>query len=50
MTADAFTFQQFTSPGDVTSQLRYALAECWVEVTNAGGAAGFPFPLSMPPR
>ncbi|MEU2726097.1 GNAT family N-acetyltransferase [Streptomyces smyrnaeus] len=24
--------------------MRQALAECWVEVTNAGGAAGFPFP------
>ncbi|MEU5952024.1 GNAT family N-acetyltransferase [Streptomyces sp. NPDC047525] len=44
MTADALTFQQFSSPGDIDSRLRRALAECWVEVTNAGGAAGFPFP------
>ncbi|GAA3092344.1 GNAT family N-acetyltransferase [Streptomyces rectiviolaceus] len=44
MAADALAFQQLTSPSDVTSRLRYALAECWVEVTNAGGAAGFPFP------
>ncbi|MFJ8871344.1 GNAT family N-acetyltransferase [Streptomyces sp. NPDC102473] len=43
MTA-ALTFQQLTSPDDVTPQIRRALAECWVEVTNAGGAAGFPFP------
>ncbi|MEU6883569.1 GNAT family N-acetyltransferase [Streptomyces sp. NPDC046712] len=35
---------QFTSPDDVTPQLRRALTDCWIEVTNAGGAAGFPFP------
>ncbi|MEE1800247.1 MULTISPECIES: GNAT family N-acetyltransferase [unclassified Streptomyces] len=44
MATDLLSFQQLTSPGDVTPQLRQALAECWVEVTNAGGAAGFPFP------
>ncbi|MEU7579924.1 GNAT family N-acetyltransferase [Streptomyces sp. NPDC041068] len=46
MVADSptFHFQQLTAPGDVTPRLRRALAECWVEVTNAGGAAGFPFP------
>ncbi|MFE5731939.1 GNAT family N-acetyltransferase [Streptomyces sp. NPDC056528] len=37
-------FRQFTSPDDVTPRVRRALVECWVEVTNAGGAAGFPFP------
>ncbi|MGW7410954.1 GNAT family N-acetyltransferase [Streptomyces sp. NPDC054863] len=36
--------QEFTSPGQVTPELRKSLAECWVEVTNSGGAAGFPFP------
>lgn len=44
MAADSLTLQQLTTPGDVTPRLRRALAECWVEVTNAGGAAGFPFP------
>lgn len=44
MAADFLTFQQLTTPGDVSPRLRRALAECWVEVTNAGGAAGFPFP------
>ncbi|WP_328335889.1 MULTISPECIES: GNAT family N-acetyltransferase [unclassified Streptomyces] len=44
MSTDLLTFQQLASPSDVTAQLRHALAECWVEVTNAGGAAGFPFP------
>lgn len=43
MTA-ALDFQQLTSPDDATPQIRSALTECWVEVTNAGGAAGFPFP------
>lgn len=46
MSTDLLTFQQLASPSDVTAQLRHALAECWVEVTNAGGAAGFPFPLA----
>ncbi|MEV8320908.1 GNAT family N-acetyltransferase [Streptomyces sp. NPDC059900] len=35
---------QFTAPEQVTARLRRELVECWVEVTNAGGAAGFPFP------
>lgn len=35
---------QHVAPEHVTPQLREALADCWVEVTNAGGAAGFPFP------
>ncbi|MEU9199044.1 GNAT family N-acetyltransferase [Streptomyces sp. NPDC048332] len=43
MTA-APAFQQLVSPDDVTPRIRRALTECWVEVTNAGGAAGFPFP------
>ncbi len=28
----------------VDARLRHALIDCWVDVTNAGGAAGFPFP------
>ncbi len=36
--------QQFTSPGEVTPAMRRKLPVCWAEVTNAGGAAGFPFP------
>lgn len=44
MAADSVTLQQLTTADDITPQLRSALAECWVEVTNAGGAAGFPFP------
>lgn len=37
-------FLQFTDPGQVTPGVRRALIECWVEVANAGGAVGFPFP------
>ncbi|MEU8890132.1 GNAT family N-acetyltransferase [Streptomyces sp. NPDC048442] len=36
--------QEFVAPGQVTPELSRLLAECWVEVTNSGGAAGFPFP------
>ncbi|MEK9519301.1 GNAT family N-acetyltransferase [Streptomyces sp. NPDC087908] len=36
--------QQFTAPEDVSPQLGRELRDCWIEVTNAGGAAGFPFP------
>ena len=37
-------FTQLTDPGQVTPGLRRALTDCWVEVANAGGAVGFPFP------
>ncbi|WP_306326284.1 GNAT family N-acetyltransferase [Streptomyces venezuelae] len=36
--------RQVTAPDEVPPELRRDLVECWVEVTNAGGAAGFPFP------
>lgn len=44
MTIPSPVFTQYTSAGQVPPGLRQALTECWVEVTNAGGAAGFPFP------
>lgn len=44
MSADAPALQQFSCSSDVTPRLRRALVACWVEVTNSGGAAGFPFP------
>ncbi|MFI7146970.1 GNAT family N-acetyltransferase [Nonomuraea sp. NPDC050022] len=37
-------FLQVTSPYEMPPELRRELVECWVTVTNAGGAAGFPFP------
>ena len=35
---------QLTARTAVAPELRTALIECWTAVTNAGGAAGFPFP------
>jgi GNAT superfamily N-acetyltransferase len=35
---------QITRPDEVTSALRRQLIDCWIAVTNSGGAAGFPFP------
>ncbi|MFE6364059.1 GNAT family N-acetyltransferase [Streptomyces sp. NPDC057806] len=35
---------QITNPHDVTAELRQELIDCWIAVTNTGGAAGFPFP------
>jgi hypothetical protein len=43
-TGAEITSGQLTSPTQVTPALRNALADCWVEVSSAGGAAGFPFP------
>jgi GNAT superfamily N-acetyltransferase len=31
-------------PAGLTSALRQQLIDCWIAVSNAGGAAGFPFP------
>src|ERR1700753_2312741 len=35
---------QLTHSGDAGPTVRQELTDCWVAVTNAGGAAGFPFP------
>jgi GNAT superfamily N-acetyltransferase len=35
---------QLTYPGDAGPAVRQELTACWIEVTNSGGAAGFPFP------
>ncbi|MFI8769166.1 GNAT family N-acetyltransferase [Streptomyces sp. NPDC053792] len=37
-------FTQFTAPGALPDGLVPALVDCWTEVSDAGGAAGFPFP------
>ncbi|MFE9629401.1 GNAT family N-acetyltransferase [Streptomyces sp. NPDC006463] len=44
MNLGTIDLRQVTAPGHVTPELRQALIECWIEITNAGGAAGFPFP------
>lgn len=35
---------QVTGPEQVTPGLRRELIDCWIVVSNAGGAVGFPFP------
>jgi GNAT superfamily N-acetyltransferase len=35
---------QLTYPGEAGPAVRQELTACWIAVTNAGGAAGFPFP------
>jgi GNAT superfamily N-acetyltransferase len=35
---------QLTHPSDAEPATREEMTECWIAVTNAGGAAGFPFP------
>ena len=35
---------QRCEPGEVSAGLRRELIDCWITVSNAGGAAGFPFP------
>ncbi|GAA4579631.1 GNAT family N-acetyltransferase [Planotetraspora phitsanulokensis] len=35
---------QITGENEMSSELRRELVDCWVVVSNAGGAAGFPFP------
>lgn len=35
---------QRTNPDQVSPGLRRELIDCWITVSNAGGAAGFPFP------
>ncbi|MFC9595912.1 GNAT family N-acetyltransferase [Streptomyces sp. NPDC056944] len=41
-TAPVFT--QFATPGALPVGLAPLLVDCWTEVSDAGGAAGFPFP------
>ncbi|MFI5972785.1 GNAT family N-acetyltransferase [Streptomyces sp. NPDC051452] len=35
---------QITTTHEITPELRRQLIDCWIAVTNSGGAAGFPFP------
>lgn len=44
MSSDGAELTQFTHREQVTPAIRAELIECWVDVTNSGGAAGFPFP------
>lgn len=38
------SLRQYTAAAQVSPVLRRQLVDCWVAVTNAGGAVGFPFP------
>ncbi|MEU9623335.1 GNAT family N-acetyltransferase [Streptomyces sp. NPDC048155] len=42
--ANTPVFHQIVHPHEITAELRRELIDCWITVTNAGGAAGFPFP------
>ncbi|MCX4419212.1 hypothetical protein [Streptomyces mirabilis] len=42
--SNAFGFTQIVDPHEITDELKQTLVGCWTEVSNAGGAAGFPFP------
>jgi GNAT superfamily N-acetyltransferase len=44
MTRHDLDIIQLTHPGDAAPAVRHELTACWIAVTNAGGAAGFPFP------
>jgi GNAT superfamily N-acetyltransferase len=41
---DALDIIQMTRPDDAGATVRQEMTDCWITVTNAGGAAGFPFP------
>ncbi|MCX4410097.1 MULTISPECIES: GNAT family N-acetyltransferase [unclassified Streptomyces] len=44
MPSNSLCFTQATTAQDVDPDRRQALIDCWIDVSNAGGAAGFPFP------
>jgi len=44
MTGEDVDLLQFVHPDEFTADLARELVSCWIAVTNAGGAAGFPFP------
>jgi GNAT superfamily N-acetyltransferase len=44
MTTRDLDIIQLTQPDDAGPAVRQELTACWIAVTNAGGAAGFPFP------
>jgi len=44
MHSDSLRFVQATTAHDIDQGHRQSLINCWIDVSNAGGAAGFPFP------
>lgn len=45
LTADAIAFRWLTSARMIDSVTREQMVTCWRDVSNVGGAVGFPFPL-----
>jgi GNAT superfamily N-acetyltransferase len=41
---DALQLRQIMRPHEISPELTHQLIDCWITVSNAGGAAGFPFP------
>jgi GNAT superfamily N-acetyltransferase len=41
---DTIELRQIVHPHEISAELAKELVDCWITVTNAGGAAGFPFP------
>jgi GNAT superfamily N-acetyltransferase len=39
-----FPIIQLQHPADADAGIRQKMTDCWISVSNAGGAAGFPFP------
>lgn len=44
MHSHSLRFAQATTAQDIDQDRCQALINCWIDVSNAGGAAGFPFP------
>jgi GNAT superfamily N-acetyltransferase len=44
MTRPDLDLIQLRHPSDADPAVRQELTSCWIAITNAGGAAGFPFP------
>lgn len=40
----AAEMSQYVDPAQISAGLRQDIIDCWIAVSNAGGAAGFPFP------
>lgn len=41
---DTIELRQVVHPHEISAEPAEELVDCWITVTNAGGAAGFPFP------
>lgn len=44
MSEQSVEFRTAATPADLSVEVVDELVDCWIEVGNAGGAVGFPFP------